>query len=534
MLYDFIEQWATRYRPIQHTPEPEGRNRRFFLTTGFMGLADFMRESDIDRSPSIIMETNIDGDFADCDTTNYTIYCAVRAVEQSDGRASLHAIQEAKAHLKKLLTYMRIEKRKHNPLLDGVNPEQAVHYQSEGPIYDGWFAVYFTIEQVNTTSLCIDSNDYIPEHPYRRLTQVDDLLWRADYDTLDEDFARQWFLSHSPSQGGGCSAVRSGNFFGRNLDWYAPDPQNPGQTRADFITFTPATKDRHAVKGICSVEGLTAQMATDETPSDLWRIMPFMLQDGINDRGVTACMNVVPRDKGETTYTTPTIEQRNKVSAHMLVRYMLDHFATALEAVEYIQRYVSIYMPQSLIDMGYDLHFKVDDRRDSFVLEFVEGTVHIIEHHAMTNFHIDGVQFLTDGRVYTNADVADGHLPSSIGITPYAAGLERYNLIALAYPTLRTHDDMRRLLTSLLYTRAYKEDTVPYWYSEFTDREYGVTTDTPNDNPTLLAIVQAAQEIYRHEREGRTWITTHSVIYDIEHQHLNIVSYEKTGKEWKF
>lgn len=161
-LYSFVEDWCRKYKPIQHTPGPEGRNHRFFLTTGFMGLADFMRGSDIDRSPSIIMETNVEGELSDWDSTSYTIYCAVRADDQSNGRAAKDAIREGKRHLQKLIAYMREQKRKyHNPILDGLNPDDTLHYQSEGPIYDGWYTVYLTIDQVLKYNQCVDSNDYV-------------------------------------------------------------------------------------------------------------------------------------------------------------------------------------------------------------------------------------------------------------------------------------------------------------------------------------------------------------------------------------
>ena len=162
-LYDFVEHWAQIYKPIQHTPD--GKNKRFFFTIGFMGMVNFLQNNDTVKSPCILMESNVEGDIGDYDVTEHTIYCLVRATDATEGRAIQEAISEGKRHLKKLLTFMKEQKRKrvspYITLLAGIQPEQLLHYQTTGPLYDGWVAIHVTIPETETTSICVDRNDYV-------------------------------------------------------------------------------------------------------------------------------------------------------------------------------------------------------------------------------------------------------------------------------------------------------------------------------------------------------------------------------------
>lgn len=531
-LFDFTEDWCQRYKPIQHTTD--GHNKRFFLTTGFMGMADFLRGSDINKSPSIIMETNVEGEIGDFDVTNYTIYCAVRATDQRDGNASKLAILEAKHHLKKLIAYMRVQKRMRNKALEGVNPEQPLHYQSEGPMYDGWHLVFFSIEEVKKYSnLCIDTNDYIDVKPYSGMTDIAPLLHKIDFDGVDYGYAYDWFRSRAAGIGmyGMCSSVRVGNFYGRNLDWFETEMTQEGQPQ--FVVTTKADKTRLGVKGMASCGSITEGMAQHRTDDEIWKILPFFLQDGRNSEGLFCNINVVPTDKGDNRRSVPAVELRDEVCSIMLVRYILDRFSNAEKACRYIRDHVAVYAPDALQQMHYESHWMIGDRQKTFVLEIVEGRAVYQECDTMTNFFINGVTPLDGGKVYTNADADEGNLPTSLGITPYGSGLERWNIIAEGKASAASMEGMRGLMNSLMYSRAYDLDTDPYWYSEFVSRDREVTVDTHTDNEDLISIINAAQEIKRGEREGRLWTSTHSVVYDLNSGAMNVVAFGDTENEWE-
>ncbi len=361
---------------------------------------------------------------------------------------------------------------------------------------------------------------------YNSIAELHPLLYKISYNSLDYYGARKHFHKNAPVVGGACSAIRSGNFFGRNLDWYRQESDDP-KAQPDFIVTTPLTDKCEGVLGIASIPKMTAGIASHRRDSDLWGLLPFYLQDGINTSRVYACINVVPNDKGNNTYTIPTVEKLDEICSLMVVRYVLDNFDNATEAVEYLQKYVSIYMPTSLSAMNYESHFMIGDSTKTYVVEIVDNALVYKEHSMMTNFHIDGVSFLPDGKVYTNADAADGHFASSLGITDYGSGLERYNILV-------DGGDMRTLMNSLLYSKAYSLEENPYWYSEFVNQDRGVTVDTLPDDEDMQYMIEAAQEIKRGEREGRLWMSTHSSVYNINDKTLNLVSFEDTSKEYEF
>lgn len=363
---------------------------------------------------------------------------------------------------------------------------------------------------------------------FESLSQIDYLLHKIEYSSLDYEYAKEFFKGKAPVNIGGCSSIRCGNFFGRNLDWFEPENGNQGQP--DFFVTTAADGQRHKVWGIASVQGINESIAVNHYNTYLWRVLPFYLQDGKNDAGVFCNINVVPTDKGINTYTIPQVEKREEICSLMLVRYILDHFSSALQACEYIRDYVSVYMPVGLTEMNYESHYMVGDANSTYVLEIVENHIVFYEHNIMTNFHIDGVEFLPDGKVYTNADATDGNLPTSLGITPYGSGLERYNILVDAQPT--TLEEMRVVMNTILYSKAYDLDVEPYWYSEFVNQDYEVTVDSLPTDENMEYVINAAQEIKHGEREGRLWMTTHSVVYDLVNDVIDIVSFERINKEY--
>lgn len=125
---------------------------------------------------------------------------------------------------------------------------------------------------------------------YARIMQVEPYLYDIWYDTLDYKYAYDYYSSADAGYGtGACSAVRNGNFFGRNYDWTYDN-------NAEFIVHTDAEDGRHAVLGTAaSIPGLTDEFVRSGTSSILYKLVPFQLVDGINDAGLVINMNVVPR-----------------------------------------------------------------------------------------------------------------------------------------------------------------------------------------------------------------------------------------------
>ena len=94
---------------------------------------------------------------------------------------------------------------------------------------------------------------------------------------------------------------------------------------------------------------------------------------GINEKGVYVGVNIVPAQKGITTGTTPSIRIRDKICTVMLSRYILDHYSSAIDAVEDITHYVSIYNSKKLIELGMEAHYMITDEEHTYILEFVNN-----------------------------------------------------------------------------------------------------------------------------------------------------------------
>ena len=94
---------------------------------------------------------------------------------------------------------------------------------------------------------------------------------------------------------------------------------------------------------------------------------------------------------------------------------------------------------------------------------------------------------------------------------------------------------MRDLMRNVLYTKAYSADEDPVWYSEFCGnyQTFGNLTkdSTPEDYAPILAYVRGL--FANRQRDGSTWQTVHSAVYDIPARTLSITTQE-TDEVYRF
>ena len=386
-------------------------------------------------------------------------------------------------------------------------------------------------------------------------TKLHAYLYKAEFSDIDYAAAKKWFETKKDPTAEGCSSIRNGNFYGRNYDWNFDDG-------ASFYFRTPKRlmengKNSFASHGVAGGIADLTQTAIDSKTYDetLLQYIPFRVLDGINECGVVTSLNVTPLEpdiKGKTTETTPDVEVRDTMCAQMLTRYILDNFATSKEAAEYIRDYISVFIPKSMHEGSHELHILIADENDTYLLEFVQNK-NIVkklvngENSWITNFYIDGVTFNSDGSVYTPATKPQGKsLINDFGITPNAAGLERYNIINAAKATSNTKAGMRALLEALYYTKFYKainqqgNDNEDIWYSELvgenSEIQMTVTVDTPID--TIKPYLHLVRENFdaRSRDTATTWQTVTSSVYDIAQRKLYLVTQEgeHSGTETEF
>lgn len=357
---------------------------------------------------------------------------------------------------------------------------------------------------------------FIPK--YHNKQKIEDFLYEITYGNLDYEYAKQNMICPF----GGCSSVRNGCFFGRNFDWlYNNDVQ--------FIVHTPPSLDYYGTIGIAGiVPGITKSTAdqVDITfdDKDMFKLLPFYLLDGINERGVFCTHNIVPLDNEE----SPTLEipakkeEKERIQIGMLVRYVLDKFASATEAINYITNYVTLYFPGGIIGAGYQSHFMIGDSSRTYIVEFINGEICIKQFNYITNFTISGVTFNKDNTIIYP-------LPSESGINKYGFGLERWDIIANNYKTSNTKEGMENLLELIKYSHGYEE---PFRYSELvqhSDDDEGnpITVDTPPELCT--GSKEATIEMYenRDRDHPNSWITCHSSLYDLKCKKLYVKNQEE-------
>lgn len=372
------------------------------------------------------------------------------------------------------------------------------------------------------------SDDIYPGY-FKKINKIKDYLYEIWYDETDRVYAENYLESGKDISCGLCSSVRNGNWYGRNYDWTYDET-------AEFVVhLQPLSNIRFASIGLAGgISKLTGAFVDSKEKNDIYKLIPFMIQDGINEHGLVANMNVVPLDKGENV-SYPTVSRHTSVSGLMLVRYILDKFESAVEAVYYIKQFVSVYFPKKLHDAGYELHYMVADKENTYLLEFINGETVITDISSkpfMTNFYLSDVKFNDDGSVYSPIDFRRDPIEEN-NITPYGSGLERYNYILKNYDDCDSREGMRKLMTDLSYTRIYTDEVdYKYWFTEFVG--FGLTV---RDIPAFYEpVIEEAKEYYVNRSRndgGKTWQTVHSSVYSIEDKVLYLVTQED-GHEYTF
>lgn len=359
---------------------------------------------------------------------------------------------------------------------------------------------------------------------FKSLEKLEDYFYKITYNNaLDEEYANKYFEDNYFSLGG-CTSVRKGNYYGRNYDWYYDNG-------TEFVVTVPATQNRHASISICPGFGeLNNSFVSSGKYSDLYKVVPFAVLDGINDSGIVCNINVVPAgDRGLTTGTTPLIENRKTLNTFTMLRFVLDNFDNATTAVNYLRDYCSIKMI-NMTENKIETHFMIADLEKTYIVEFIENAIEIID--------------VTDTRPYmTNFYIKDSVVDEETGLvdrtslTPHGCGVERYELIMSKYDDLEDADDMFDLMhNDLRYTKAYSRDTDPYWFTEFTGNysTFGdITVTTPEEEyqPIVDYVINEFENRSRFTRT--TWQSLHSVVYDIENKSLKVVPQE-TDNEYEF
>ena len=243
-------------------------------------------------------------------------------------------------------------------------------------------------------------------------------FYALSYNSIDYNFANEYFKNKyfgTKELTANCTVVGKGNIIGRNFDYYYND-------KVSFLTRTARHNGLYSVMGMAGqVNTLTKEFVESREYDEAYKILPFMLQDGINEHGLFVEINVVPTgDKGITTGTIPTDTRTDDVCMLMLVRYILDHYNSVEEVAHELPKHVSIYAPNS-DNLKAEYHFFIKDKDQAKIIEFINNSIVFIDCNAnnqfMTNFYMYGVSKNESGHIDYNT------------VSDYGMGIERANSI---------------------------------------------------------------------------------------------------------
>lgn len=304
----------------------------------------------------------------------------------------------------------------------------------------------------------------------------------------------------------GCSAVRNGNYYGRNLDFFISET-------SEIVVRTTAKEGRHASVGVARLFQMTDKEIDAGLTKEMLDILPWGMFDGINDAGLVCNMNVVPIEDAVVQHTSPN-PGKPEINSTFLVRCLLDNCATVDEAVEYIQNHNVTGMNKG----GYDLHFMIADPDKTVVVEFIDNKVVVKEQNIMTNFFLN----------------IDERRPKSDGI-------ERYDILKENYDEgAQSMEGMWNLMKRVRYSLAYDPETKPFWKTEYLQgKPFTIATPVDSiladsDNVEAIKNFKHYKETGEYSPEMHLWFTVHNSVYDIKARKLWVTIREKYDKHYEF
>ena len=350
-----------------------------------------------------------------------------------------------------------------------------------------------------------------------------DYLYYMEY----TDYVPNLMTGEQVKTGFACSAVRNGNFFGRNLDLdYSDVPE--------FVIKVDAKEGRYASIGLSTSYALKSTNGVDKVSEDQWLAMPNMTFDGINENGVAINCNVAPAIDLDFATLLSTNYGKPRIHAVSVVRYVLDHAKSAAHGVDLLKN-MDIYGGYGT----WGLHWMLSDEKETYIIECIDGELVARNNtdNIMTNFYVNYAPNTPYAKhiAKTGQTVAGKTYKDFPILTPHACGVERYAILKEHYAEGgKSAEGMSRLMERVKYTKSYEADTEPFWYTEFTEGNLTIA-NAPMD---FKAVVQSSIDTYKlHDRNiqpNNFWQTWHTAVYDLKNRTLRLNIQEDYSKHYDF
>lgn len=333
--------------------------------------------------------------------------------------------------------------------------------------------------------------------------KVADYLYEATVEDYSPEVPSELFSEVSAGEFG-CSAVRNGNYYGRNLDFFISD-------NLQFVCRTTAKEGRHATLGVAKLLNVTEADIKAGLTKEQLALLPWGLFDGINDAGLVCNMNVVPAGDSGIPHTSPN-PGKPDIFCVFLVRAILDNCATVQEAKDFITNHNVIGMDKG----GFDLHFMIADPKNTVVLEYIDNKAVFTETNIMTNFLVGTPEY-----------------------TQHADGIERYDILKAHYAEGSTMEGMWNLLRRVRFSQAYDPDVKPFWKTEHLTDSLNVNTPVEEilNSPKTqkdIANYKRFKETGEYSADMLLWNTVHNSTYDIANKSLWVTIREDYDHHYEF
>ena len=358
--------------------------------------------------------------------------------------------------------------------------------------------------------------------PFTAPKKLADYLYYMEF----ADYAPDLTTGEQVKTGFACSAVRNGNFYGRNLDLdYADVPE--------FVIKVAAKEGRYASMGIAVILTLKSNEVDKVSEAELLA-MPNLTFDGINENGVAMNCNVAPAIDLDFATLRSTNYGKPRIHAVAVVRYVLDHAKSAAHGVELLKN-MDIYGGYG----PWGLHWMLSDQKETYIIECIDGELVARNDtdNIMTNFYVNYASYSKYSRhaAGKGQTVAGKTYEGFPVLTPHACGVERYAILKEHYAEGgKSAEGMSRLMERVKYTQAYEADTKPFWYTEFSEGNLTIA-NAPMD---FKAAIQHGIDTYRlHDRNiqpNNFWQTWHTAVYDLAQKTLRLNIQEDYSRHYDF
>ena len=349
------------------------------------------------------------------------------------------------------------------------------------------------ISAITATSLLGCKNE--PKEDFKYIRAVAPYLHEVVFDDYVFDSNRLTVQDYT----GSCSVVRNGNFVGRNFDYFYNNVP-------DFVVRMNAKEGRYASIGVAQTSLFKEDdLLSNNINKEYMKLVPNVMMDGINEKGVFVCNNVVANEFVRNQGTDPTKED---MGVWFIARKILDKAATADEAIEIMKSYNIV---GDLFGIE-NLHFMICDSNKTYVAEIIGSDLVIKEktgdNQIMTNF-------------LCNADTMHDH-PS---------GIERYNILKANYSMGSSFKGMQDLLFKARFSQSFNPNMDPIWISDA-----GTFTYEQMQDPEVISTYKNLLEtefypgftydfnnnIRNDNKDEAWWITVHNSTYDIQNRSFRI------------